>query len=185
MGRVLVTAEEFAALPEDGLSHELVDGELRTGPLPGAEHGATAGAVHGALGRFVYDNPIAEIWGEVGFRLRSDPDTVRAPDVAVVRVERIPSEGLQEGFFPGAPDLAVEVVSPNDAAADVVDKAEMWLRAGAQLVWVVYPSLVRLFVYSTGGQVRMLGPEDEVDGGDVLPGFRMRVGDLLHPFKRG
>ena len=183
-GRRLMTAEELLRLPDDGMRHELIDGELRTMAPPGGAHGDSAGSIHGHLSRFVYDQPIARILAETGFALRRNPDRVRAPDVAVLVRERIPEDGLPTSYIPGAPDLAVEVVSPNDTATEVRDKAHDWLRAGARIVWVVYSSPIRLFVYRADGSVEQLGPDDEVDGGDVLPGFRMRVGDLLYPFRR-
>ena len=183
--RRLMTAEELLYLPDDDLRHELIDGELHTMAPAGGEHGGTAGAIHFHLGRFVYDQPIARVLAaETGFILRRGPDRVRAPDVAVLRAERLPPEGLPAGYIPGAPDLAVEVVSPGDRAARVRDKAADWLRAGARIVWVVYPSPIRLFVHRADGSIEQLGPDDVVDGADVLPGFRMRVRDLLYPHRR-
>src|SRR5438128_588362 len=108
----LMTAEELLALPEDHKRHELVKGELRTMSPPGAEHGSDAHAIAFHVGRFLYENPIAcVVAAETGFRLSRRPDTVRAPDVGVIRAERAPAEGLPRGYFDGAPDLAVEVVS--------------------------------------------------------------------------
>jgi Uma2 family endonuclease len=183
--RKLMTAEELLLLPDDGMRHELIDGELRTMAPAGAEHGHSAGPIHGHISRFLFDHPIAYVWAaETGFLLRRRPDRVRAPDVSVLRLERIPPEGVPRGYFPGAPDLAVEVVSPGDTASEVLDKVDDWLRAGARAVWVVYPSPVRLFVHRADGSVQQLGPDDEVDGDEILPGFRMRVRDLLHPFRR-
>ena len=183
--RRLMTAEDLLRLPDDGLRHELIDGELRTMAPAGGEHGDTAGAILSHFGRFVYDHPVARVLSaDPGFVPRRNPDRVRAPDVAVLRLERIPPDGLPTSYIPGAPDLAVEVVSPNDRPAEMLDKANDWLRAGARIVWVVYPSPVRLFVYRADGSIEQLGPDDVVDGGDVLPGFRMRVADLLYPFRR-
>ena len=182
--RRLMTAEELLRLPDDGMRHELIDGELRTMAPPGGAHGDSAGSIHGHLSRFVYDQPIARILAEAGFILRRNPDRVRAPDVAVLSIDRIPAEGIPNGYIAGAPDLAIEVVSPNDRATEIRDKVADWLLAGARVVWVVYTSPVRLFVHRADGTVEQLGPDDEVDGGDVLPDFRMRVADLLYPFRR-
>ncbi len=183
--RRLMTAEELLLLPDDGMRHELIDGELRTMTPAGGVHGKNAGAIHFHLGRFVYENPIACVLSaETGFIIRRNPDRVRAPDVAVVKTERIPEEDLPAGYIPGVPDLAVEVVSPNDRASEVLDKVDDWLRAGTRIVWVVYPSPVRLFVHRADGSVEQLGLDDVVDGGDVLPGLSMRVGDLLYPHRR-
>ena len=181
----LMTAEELAELPDDGLRRELVRGEARTMAPTKDPHGAAAASIAFHLGRYVYDKPIAGIRAaETGFVLSRDPDTVRAPDVAVVRLERLPALGVVDGFFEGAPDLVVEVISPSDRAGDVKEKVEEWLAAGARLVWVVYPKAPSLVVHLPKGTARTLAADDEVDGGEVLPGFRMRVRDLLHPFKR-
>jgi Uma2 family endonuclease len=181
----LVTADELERMPGDGLRRELIRGVVRTMAPGGGPHGRAGGPIHGHLSRFVYDNPVAEIlMAETGFLLGRDPDTVRAPDVAVVRVERIPPEGLPRGYVPFPPDLAVEVVSPNDTASEVEEKVDEWLRFGARLVWVAYPTGPRLSVHRADGTTLRLGPDDDVDGGDVLPGFRMKVRDLFYPFKR-
>jgi Uma2 family endonuclease len=181
----LMTAEELRALPDDGMRHELIDGVLRTMVPPGDEHGRAASAIHVHLGQYVLDNPTVELRAaETGFLLQRDPDRVRAPDVAVILRERLPSEGFVSGYFVGAPDLAVEVVSPSDTAAEVLEKVADWLAAGARLVWVAYPVGPRLFVHAADGSVKLLGPDDQVDGGDVLPHFRMRVVDLVHPYRR-
>src|SRR5947209_7097175 len=113
----LLTAEEFYCLPDDGMRHELIDGEVRTMSPPGGEHGGVAGTIHGHFARFCFEHPVAWVLAaETGFILRRSPDRVRAPDVAVVRTEKIPSEGFPKQYIPGAPDLVVEVVSPSDTA---------------------------------------------------------------------
>jgi Uma2 family endonuclease len=183
--RRFMTAEEFLALPDDGVPRELIDGAVRVLVPPGGPHGRAGGSMLSHLGRFVYDKPVAEVFlAETGFLLRRDPGLVRAPDVSVVRVERIPPEGLPQGYVPFPPDLAVEVVSPSDTASDVLDKVQDWLRFGVKIVWVVYGTPVYLFIHRADGTVQGIGPDDEVTGEDVLPGFAMRLRDLLHPFRR-
>lgn len=183
--RQRMTAEDLLRLPDDGMRHELIDGELRTMAPAGGPHGDAAGTIHGHLSRFVYDHPVARVLAaETGFTVRQSPDRVRAPDVAVLSTARIPSGGLPPGYIPGAPDLAVEVVSPGDTATEVLEKVDEWLDADARMVWVVYPSLLRLFVHRPGWSVAQRGPDDEVDGDDLLAGFKMRVRDLLHPYRR-
>jgi Uma2 family endonuclease len=175
-----MTAEQLSALPNDHMRHELVRGELRTMPPPGLEHGGFENGVGYRLSRWIDENPIGEVTvGEVGFRLGRDPDTVRGADVAFIRAERLPGGELPKAFFVGAPDLAVEIVSPGDTAAEVEEKVRDWLDGGAGAVWVVYPAGPRLMAHLAGGAARHYGPLDEVDGGDVLPGFRMRVVDLV------
>ncbi|HEV8636259.1 MAG TPA: Uma2 family endonuclease [Chloroflexota bacterium] len=181
----LMTAEELMALPDDGLRRELVRGEVRTMPPARDPHGRAAASVASHMARFLYERPVAELRAaETGFLLSRDPDTVRAPDVAVVPIERLPPEGEAEGYFEGAPDLVVEVVSPGDTAADVQEKVVEWLAAGARLVWVVYLRGPSLVVHLPDRTSRTLAADDEIDGGEVLPGFRMRLRDLLHPFRR-
>jgi Uma2 family endonuclease len=176
-----MTAEELLALPDDGMRHELIDGVLTTMAPTGFEHGGCEFTIAGHFFVYLSRNPIGRaVTGEVGFSLRRDPDRVRAPDVAFVRAERIPSEPVS-GYFEGAPDLAVEVVSPGDTASEVDDRVAHWLEDGARAVWVVHPSRPRLTIHFADGTARTCGRDDEVDGGDVLPGFRMRLADLLRP----
>jgi Uma2 family endonuclease len=178
--KTLVTAEELLAMPDDGRRRELIDGEVRTMAPAGDEHGDIEAVISGHLFVHLRAHPIGRLkTGETGFRLRRDPDRVRAPDVAVVLYARRPRETIGAGYLEGAPDLAVEVVSPWDTAGDVAEKVEDWLRGGARLVWVVYPHGPRLSAHRPDGSAQMIGPEDEVDGGEVLPEFRMRLRDLL------
>jgi len=183
--RKRVTAEELLALPDDGLRRELIDGEVRTMAPASGGHGLDGGAIHGHIFVFLQRHPIgAVLIAETGFRLRSDPDRVRAPDVAVVLYANRPRETIGAGYLEGAPDLAVEVVSPNDSADEVAEKVADWLAAGTSLVWVVYRG-PRIEVHRADGRVQRLGADDEVDGGETLPGFRMRVRDLLDPHAGG
>ena len=115
---------------------------------------------------------------ETRFLLGRNPDSVRAPDFAFIRAERWPAGGLPEGYVTIAPDLVLEVVSPGDSAAEVRQKVDEWLRFGVAAVWVLYPG-PRLDVYLGGGRVQTYGPDDEVDGGAALPGFRIRLGAML------
>jgi Uma2 family endonuclease len=176
-----VTAEELLGLPDDGLRRELIDGEVRAIAPASGGHGLGAGAIHGHLFVWLRANPIgAVLAAETGFRLGRDPDRVRAPDVAVVLYARRPRQTIGSGYLEGAPDLAVEVVSPADRADELAEKVADWLRSGTPTVWVVYagPSL---WVHRANRPVEILGADDEVDGGEVLPGFRVRVRDLLDP----
>jgi Uma2 family endonuclease len=182
--RKLMTAEELLLLPDDGMRHELIDGELRTMVPPGGPHGSRANRVSWPLNTHIFTNNLGEGFAaETGFLLRRDPDRVRAPDFAFIRAERMPPDGLPRGYVPIAPDLVVEVVSPGDTAAEVRDKVDDWLRFGCRAVWVVYPT-PRLDAFLSDGTVRTYGPDDEVEGGEALPGFRMRLADLLQPRKR-
>jgi Uma2 family endonuclease len=182
--RKLVTAQELLAMPDDGLRRELIDGEVRTMAPASGGHGFDAGAIHLRLGMHLLQNPIgAALSAETGFVLRRNPDRVRAPDVAVVLYARRPRETIGRGFLEGAPDLVVEVVSPDDTAEEVAEKVSDWLEAGARVVWVAYRG-PRIEAHHADGRLQRLGPDDDIDGGEVLPGFRMKVHDLLDPHAR-
>jgi Uma2 family endonuclease len=118
------------------------------------------------------------VTAETGFQIAHDPDTVRAPDVAFVRADRVPSGGV-EAFFEGPPDLAVEVISPIDRARDVAAKAQNWLEAGCATVWVVDPKRRTVAVYRSPKEVDTLSSADTLVAADVLPGFCVPVGDLF------
>jgi len=115
-----------------------------------------------------------------GDRGRDRPDTVRAPDVGFVRAERIPAT-LTTGFFQGPPDLAVEVISPNDRAGDLLAKVQDWLGAGCRVVWVVDPGTRTVSVYRGAKQVTILTIADELTGEDVVPEFRLPVAEIFAP----
>lgn len=171
------TAEELLDLPDDGFRYELVRGELRQMAPGGYEHGRVAARTARVLDGFVSEHRLGEVVGaETGFVLARDPDTVRAPDAAFVAAERVPTD--RDGYAELAPDLVVEVVSPSDRAAEVADKVLMWLEAGCRMVWVLYPQR-RAAVHRPGGEARLLGPDDVLDGGEVLPGFALPVADLF------
>ena len=114
---------------------------------------------------------------ETGFVLARDPDTVRAPDVAFLRASR-PS-GPQRGYYPGAPDLAVEVLSPDDRPGYVREKVAEWLEAGTLAVWVIDPRTRTVTIHSAGKQASVLEESDLLTGGSLLPGFALAVRDLF------
>ena len=112
-----------------------------------------------------------------GFLLARDPDTVCAADVSFVRKERMPR--LDDGFFPGPPDLAVEVTSPDQSYTAVLDKTLCWLDHGTPLVWVIDPIARRVTTYRSRDDIRMLGMDDALTVGNVAPGFAVRVRELF------
>jgi len=116
---------------------------------------------------------------ETGFLLARDPDTVRAPDIAFVHKDRLSTGAVEETFWPGAPDLAVEVVSPGDTIREIDEKAKAWLAAGASLVWVVNPAWRNVTVYRSPTDIKTLSEDAELTGEDVVPGFRCRVADIF------
>ncbi|HEX8721910.1 MAG TPA: Uma2 family endonuclease [Pyrinomonadaceae bacterium] len=174
------TASELFAMPDDGFRYELVKGELRRMSPSGTEHGAIVFDLSGLLALHIKADNLGQGFGaETGFKIASDPDTVRAADIAFVRRERIPEAGIPKNFWPLAPDLVVEVVSPGDTYSEVQEKVEDWLGAGVSAVWVVDPRRRAVLVYRSLTDVTRLAEGDELDGGEVVPGFRCRVSEIF------
>jgi Uma2 family endonuclease len=176
----LMTAEELLCLPNDGMRHELIQGELLTMSPAGFEHGRVTNRAGRSLGNHVEAHGLgAVVDGDVGFKLSSDPDTVRAPDVAFVSAEKLREVGRPRGYWPGAPDVALEVISPNDLYTEVDEKVAEWLEHGTRIVFVVNPRQRTVKLHRRGQPVRVLSGDDVLDGEDVIPGWSMRVGDLF------
>lgn len=175
-----VTADQLLRMPDDGYRYELVAGELRKMVPAGWRHGATGGRLQGWLARHVQEQELGRIFlADTGFLLARDPDTVRAPDIAFIRQDHLPAREPEEAFWPGAPDLVVEVVSPGDTLGEVDDKVKMWLDSGAAMVWVVNPKWKSVTVYRSATQIKTLTENDQLDGEDVVPGFRCRIGEIF------
>jgi Uma2 family endonuclease len=176
----LVTAEELLRMPDDGYRYELVRGELRKMAPVGHLHGRIAINVTTPLDQHVRAHTLGTVYAaETGFKLASNPDVVRAPDVAFVRRERVEAVGDIEGYWPGAPDLAVEVISPGDTYADVQDKVCDWLEAGTRMVVLVMPRRRAVTVYRSLTDSITLREDETLDGGDVVPGWQIPVRDLF------
>ncbi len=174
------TADQLLRMPDDGHRYELVAGELKKMTPAGWKHGAVGGRLHSLLGHHIVEHELGEIFfAETGFLLARDPDTVRAPDIAFIHKDRFPASPPEEAFWPGAPDLAVEVVSPDDTVSAVDDKVKAWLDAGASMVWVVNPKWRTVTVYRSATDIKMLTENDELTGEDTVPGFRCRVGEIF------
>ncbi len=176
MVKARLKAEEFFALPlERG---ELVDGEVREEMPPRPEHGRIAGEVFFRIRLWLEETGLGVAGVEGGFILRRDPDRVRSPDVWFLSHERL-KEVAREGFYEGAPDLAVEVVSRGEEAEGVLAKVLDYLGGGAKAVWLVYPELQAVEVYGGRGEGRLLRPGEVLEGGEALPGFRLALKDLF------
>ena len=147
-------------------------------PPAGGEHGDVQFGLGGRMRLHADATGAGYVIGEVGFYLARNPDTVRAPDVAFVARERFP-HGLPQEFIDGAPDLAVEVVSPNDSHADVMEKVGEYLDAGTRLVWVASRRTRSVTVHRPDGTAQTLRADDVLSGEDVLPGFQVRVRELF------
>jgi Uma2 family endonuclease len=173
----LLTAEQYAKLSSSRWS-ELIDGLIVETSPPGAQHGRRQAQTIALLGR-AKATGAGKVLGRVGCVIRRGPDTVRAPDVAFIRAERIPPSGIPEGFWEGAPDLAVEIVSPSDRPGEIQTRIREWIEAGARQVWVLYnDSRTVLVVRSLLDRVT-LGADETLDGGEAVPGFSCRVGELF------
>lgn len=169
-------------MPEvPGKRFELLDGEIIEVPGANPLHGLLVELVLRLIGTHTRERNLGPVFADgTGYLLRRNPDRVRIPDVSFVSWGRVPSEGVPDtGFWPFAPDLAVEIVSPGDRADDVHDKVREYLEAGTDLVWVLWPKRRSVSAHTPDGVARELGPDDGLDGGDVLPGFRTRVADLF------
>jgi Uma2 family endonuclease len=175
-----VTADQLLRMPDDGYRYELVAGELRKTVPAGWRHGAVGGNLHSLLGHHVLQEKLGRIFfADTGFLLARNPDTVRAPDIAFIHKDHLPAPEPEEAFWPGAPDLAVEVVSPGDTLGEIDEKVKAWLDAGAMMVWVVNAKWQNVTVYRSATEIKTLTKNDELDGEDVIPGFRCRAGDIF------
>jgi len=178
--RMPVTAEELLRTPDDGLRRELVRGEVRTMAPAGNVHGRIAINVSTPLDQYVRAHDLGVVFAaETGFKIAGNPDTVRAPDAAFVRRERVEAVGEVEGYWPEAPGLAVEVVSPNDLFAEVEEKVADWLAAGTRVILVVNPRARTVVVRLSEKEARILSEEEVLDGGQVVPGWTLSVADVF------
>ncbi len=177
----LVTAEQFVAMPDvPGMQLELVRGEVVAVPGANKIHSMIAGVVYQLLWAFVATRRLGIVSTDnTGYIIERGPDSVRIPDVSFIAWERISEEEFTETYWSLSPDLAVEVVSPNERAHERDDKIDQYLKAGTRLVWVLWPRQRTVQVYTPDGHIRELEADEELDGGEVLPGFRVRVGDLF------
>ena len=174
----LVTAEELERLPDDDYRYELVAGRvIRMSPV-GYLHGKVVAKLFFLLMRHVRAEDLGAVVTEVGFTLASDPDTVRAPDVAFIARHRIPSPEPR-GFWKGPPDVAIEVLSPDDRLTEVRAKIEEYLAHGVRAVVIVDPDDSSVAVHRASRGVVTLYARDELNLDDVVAGFRCAVDEIL------
>ena len=175
-----MTADELLMMPDDGFRYELVKGELKRMSPTGDEHGEVTMRLASPLYQYVTLNKLGKVYAaETGFKLESDPDTVRAPDIAFVSMERIQAAGRIQGYRGGAPDLAVEVLSPGNTKREMAEKVKAYFAAGARLVWVVNPKPKTVTVYRSPSDIVTLTEKDTLEGGEVVPGFQIPVAEIF------
>jgi len=176
----MLSIEEFERLPEDDrYRDELVRGRLVREPRPGWEHGRVQVEVAATLRAHVREHGLGVVLVETGFVLEPGKATVRGPDVSYVTRNRVPAGGVPRGFPNFAPDLAVEVVSPANSARALREKVDSYLSAGVRQVWILYPRTRRVVVHEGARPPKLVSEDQELDGGDVVPGFRIRVAELF------
>jgi Uma2 family endonuclease len=175
----LLSVDEYADLPDDDWRTELVAGRLVQEPQPSYEHGRLQVTIGGILRSHVREHaPDFVVVGTLGVITALGPDTVRGPDVAVIARARA-ADLHRAGFLRGAPDIAIEVISPSNRAGEIHAKVIEYLAAGARLVWVVYPETRTVAVHGASGARGLLQERDELDGGEVLPSLRVGVAELF------
>ena len=174
-----MTAAELLELPRGNYRYELVKGELLTMSPSAAEQGAVTVNLTLLLGSFVKANNLGTLYAaETGFKLQTNPDTVIAPDIAFLGQGRKSSRS--QGFLSGAPDLAVEVLSPGDRRSKIEQKTAQWLQFGAKAVWIVNPERRTVEIHSQNGQTKILTENEELSDDDVIPGFRALVSEIFN-----
>jgi Uma2 family endonuclease len=176
-----LTAEDLLRLPNDGWRYELVRGELRRMPPPGFKHGRTASRIGVRLSVHVDDHNLGVVLAaETGFLLSSNPDEVRAADVSFVSNERLAAAQFQrEKYFPGAPDLLFEVLSPSDSYTAVQEKVLLWLRSGARVVVLADTERQLFIVHKPHAEPEILGVADSFAAPEILPAWSFPVSDAF------
>jgi Uma2 family endonuclease len=180
----LMTADEFFNSPyAEGF--ELINGKVvsksrgfETDMPIGAKHGAVTDGLESRMSYFVRKNKLGRVFAaETGFILAEG--TVRGIDIAFVGNENIAKFGIPDSFFPCAPDLAVEVISPGNSVEEIQDKIEQYLAAGTTLVWIVYPKRKMVHVHRQSNVIKVLRENDELTGEDVLPDFKVKLSEIF------
>ena len=176
----LMTSDELLALPRCEFRYELVNGELKKTSPAGQKHGRITIRLSAPLAKYVRDSQLGEVYAAgTGFKLKSNPDTVRAADISFVQRKKLEISGETESFWSGAPDLAVEVNSPSDIVFEVEKKVMEWLEFGSRMVWVVGSKLHTVTLYRSLTDILVLTEKDTLDGGDVVPGFQIRISEIF------
>jgi Uma2 family endonuclease len=172
-----MTLEEFSRLPKDGTKYELLGGKVSMTPA-GLQHEEIGVKLLAAMIKYLEQQPLGHLYGSsAGFRLSDD--TVLSPDLSFVRSERLPTGRSPQGYGNFAPDLAIEIISPNDLMSELEAKVQLYLDNGTRLVWVINPQLRSATIYRADGTLRRVHDKESLDGEDVLPGFACHLADIL------
>jgi Uma2 family endonuclease len=177
--KTLITADQFFQMSFPDVRTELIEGEVVQMSPPGFDHGDICAGLIEHLRRYAKTRDAGRVVSETGFLLRREPDMVRGPDVAFISAEKLQKHGRTRKFWPGPPDLAVEVLSPDDRASEVLRKVVDYLEAGTRLVWVVDPDAQSVTVYRSLQSIRVFRADEELSGEDVLPGFSLKVSEIF------
>ena len=173
-----MTEDDLMALPDDAMRHELVAGFIVAEPLPSHRHDRTRRRLERLLEVFVAAQDLGEVFGEAGYLLARNPDTVRGPDLSFVIRERL--AGFDDArFFRGAPDLAVEILSPSNRPGEIRAKVADYIRGGSRLVWVVDPERKAVTVYQPSGEPRRLVSPAALSGEGVLPDLSIPLASIF------
>lgn len=175
-----LTIEEFEKLPEEDLYRlELVRGWVVREPRPAVPHGFALANLCTSLKQHVDAHRLGYVLVDIGVIVRTQPRTVRGPDLAFVAASRLPSGLPAKGFLDFVPDICIEVVSPSNTAAEIREKVQEYLQAGASEVWVADPETATFTIHAASGWSRTFSEEDQIEGSRVLPGFRLPLRSLF------
>jgi Uma2 family endonuclease len=170
----LISLEEFERLPDEPGKQELSDGELIIVPPAKSIHNKLSRRLYDALHASLAAGGAGEVWFEAGFRL--GPRTVRQPDVAVLLGHPVAAD---DEWPRGAPDIAIEVLSPGNSAEDIELKISQYLAAGAKSVWIVSPKAKHVRICRADGTQSLLREPQSLTGESVLPGFVLPLAELF------
>lgn len=178
--KTLMTANELLQLPKDGFRYELIQGELRKMSPAGGKHGVLAMRFGAKLGIFVEDNDLGTVYAaETGYKIKTNPDTVIAPDVSFISKERLPESEIPDGYLVAVPELVVEVISPNDSKKEVEEKVQTWFDFGVSVVILINPKKRAVTVYRSFTNSITLQENDMLVLDDVVTGFSYPISKLF------
>jgi Uma2 family endonuclease len=176
----LMTVEELIRLPSGQYRYELINGELKTMSPTGHNHGRITMRIASPLAQFVWEQKLGEVFAaEMGFKLTSNPDTVLAPDVSFIGERQANGLRSSPGYWPGPPDIAVEVISPSERKTDVRAKLLQWLGYGVRRVWIVDLKQETITIHKSATEAQTLTYIDELRDEELLPGFMIKISDIF------